>query len=553
MIDSALLEKTNTAEPESQAPAFTLLEDLLRDQQRLTAVERFAKSHENHALPLQARYYRDLIPLTKPDPGQQYAFEVDLDACTGCKACVTACHSLNGLDENETWRSVGLIHTQTPNLPMFHMVTTACHHCAHPACLDGCPVKAYDKDEVTGIVKHLDDQCIGCQYCILKCPYDVPKYSQSRGIVRKCDMCSGRLEANEAPACVQACPNTAIKIKIVDTEKIIEATSKNCFLPAAPDADYTHPATQYVAKKKLHPKMVASDAGHISPEHSHLPLVFMLVLTQLSAGAFTWDALLSLTGQAANDTRSILSAAALAAGVVGLNCALLHLGRPLYAFRAFLGFKTSWLSREIIAFSAFLAAASAYVSALYLPLGASASLLTPLSVSAAVFGLLGVFCSMMIYIDTRRVFWSAPLTVSKFGLTTVLLGSTATFTTLIAAGAAEVLNSTADLLLLTISASAFLKMIIEISLLSHLQLAQITPLKKSAVIIAQHSRTAALLRFACGFAACALPIVLSGKMTSSLALPLVSALAVAALTGEFLERYLYFRAVVALKMPGGLL
>ena len=52
---------------------------------------------------------------------------------------------------------------------------------------------AYEKDPVTGIVRHLDDQCIGCSYCILKCPYDVPKYSRARGIVRKCDMCHSRL------------------------------------------------------------------------------------------------------------------------------------------------------------------------------------------------------------------------------------------------------------------------------------------------------------------------------------------------------------------------
>ena len=56
---------------------------------------------------------------------------------------------------------------------------------------------AYDKDPETGIVRHLDDQCIGCQYCVLKCPYDVPKYSERLGIVRKCDMCVGRLRAGE--------------------------------------------------------------------------------------------------------------------------------------------------------------------------------------------------------------------------------------------------------------------------------------------------------------------------------------------------------------------
>ena len=165
---------------------------------------------------------------------------MDLDACTGCKACVTACHSLNGLDDGEIWRSVGLLHGGTPDAPAQQTVTTACHHCLEPACLKGCPVKAYEKDPVTGIVKHLDDQCIGCQYCTLMCPYDAPKYSKSRGIVRKCDMCSDRLAHGEAPACVQACPNEAIAISLVDRADAIQAAEASTFLPGTP-APERHP------------------------------------------------------------------------------------------------------------------------------------------------------------------------------------------------------------------------------------------------------------------------------------------------------------------------
>src|SRR5688572_13689170 len=64
--------------------------------------------HEAQRTEYVARY-RSLLPATPPAPGQQYAFEVDLDRCSGCKACVVACHTLNGLDENETWRDVGLL------------------------------------------------------------------------------------------------------------------------------------------------------------------------------------------------------------------------------------------------------------------------------------------------------------------------------------------------------------------------------------------------------------------------------------------------------------
>jgi len=137
-----------------------LLDDYLREQQELTAVERFARRHDS---PGEHGRYRDLLPARPPGPGQQYAFEVDLDACTSCKACVTACHNLNGLDDGETWRSVGLLHGGSVAAPVLQAVTTACHHCLDPACMTGCPVGAYTKHPVTGIIEHLDDQCIGCQ------------------------------------------------------------------------------------------------------------------------------------------------------------------------------------------------------------------------------------------------------------------------------------------------------------------------------------------------------------------------------------------------------
>ena len=121
------------------------------------------------------------MPAQPPGPGQQLAFEVDLDRCSGCKACVAACHNLNGLDEGESWRDVGLVIGGMPELPVLQHVTSACHHCLDPACLNACPVDAYEKDPHTGIVRHLDDQCIGCQYCTLACPYDAPKYQRGQG------------------------------------------------------------------------------------------------------------------------------------------------------------------------------------------------------------------------------------------------------------------------------------------------------------------------------------------------------------------------------------
>ena len=197
-----------------------LIGSLLTEQGDLSAVERFAQFHEDTDEPLQGRYYSALLPAHSPGPGQQLAFEVDLDRCSGCKACVAACHALNGLDEGEAWRDVGLLVGGTAELPVLQHVTSACHHCLEPACLNACPVDAYEKDPVTGIVKHLDDQCFGCQYCTLACPYDVPRFHAGKGIVRKCDMCGDRLRAGEAPACVQACPHEAIRITVVDRDDV---------------------------------------------------------------------------------------------------------------------------------------------------------------------------------------------------------------------------------------------------------------------------------------------------------------------------------------------
>src|SRR4051812_27972220 len=157
------------------------------------------------------------MPGRVPGPGEQYRFHVDMGKCIGCKCCVVACNEQNGNPAAINWRRVGDIDGGFFPMATRSYLSMGCNHCLEPSCLNGCPVDAYSKDPITGIVQHNADACIGCQYCTWNCSYGVPQYNPERGVVGKCDMCHGRLSQGQAPACVAACPEGAIEIEIVRT------------------------------------------------------------------------------------------------------------------------------------------------------------------------------------------------------------------------------------------------------------------------------------------------------------------------------------------------
>ncbi len=560
----------------SLAPRW-LVDELLREQQQITPVERFARWHDasqSHArfdagepvgLVDRPSQFRELIPVGLPQAGEQFAFEVDLDACSGCKACVTACHNLNDLEPGETWRAVGLLHGGSTQLPALQHVTTACHHCVDPACLKGCPVDAYDKDPITGIVRHLDDQCIGCQYCTFMCPYDVPKYSRRLGIVRKCDMCRTRLAVGEAPACVQSCPNSAIRITIVSRQEAIESAEAQSFLPGAPEPGCTLPTTIYKSSRPLPRNMLPADYFAAAPQHAHWPLILMLVLTQMSVGAFvaglwTWGSGDNLLGSETSLTHVII---ATAIGLLGICASTLHLGRPLYAFRAFIGWRRSWLSREIIAFGTFSALAVAFASAtVAADFVQHPTIATDtagvLGIAVCGVGVAGVFCSTMIYAATQRPFWSLPRTAAKFFLTAAVLGLPIAL--LVSLGETATIAGTAsnlDLLAAIVAANAA-KLLVDAAIFASLRRRTNTPLKRTALLMSGELASWTKHRFAWGTLALVLPGLLylsqfnagAGLSSSPSNTACVMAGLIAAFAGEICERYLYFAAVVAPKMPG---
>jgi len=557
---------TTIAPPSAPAPRW-MLNSLLGQQQQLTAVEEFARWHDRDTPPVQDRYYRDLIPAELPGRDEQFAFEVDLDACSGCKACVTACHNLNGLEPAETWRGVGLLYGGTPQLPVIQHVTTTCHHCLDPACLEGCPVLAYEKDPTTGIVRHLDDQCIGCQYCIFKCPYDVPKYSRAKGIVRKCDMCSTRLSAGEAPACVQACPNQAIRIAVVHCQRVAEECEANLFLPGAPEPGHTLPTTVYKTARALPRNLLPADYFSAQPQHAHWPLILMLVLTQASVGAVVADQSLARLGVAALGDDLVHRGAAFLLGLLGIAAAVFHLGRPRYAYRAWIGLRTSWLSREIVAFGLFAALASLYAAApllSWLGIGWPRAFDSWLAAGVVATGLAGVICSAMIYASTNRPFWGLAWTLPKFLLTGAVLGLPLSLLISLLSAArsgehhvTETFTQVGPPIVWAIVIASGAKLALEAAVFSWLRVPLFTPLKRTATLLTGELALKTIQRFFLGLVGgVALPLLLVNQSTradggGALFLVLLSVLVVGVgAAGELLERYLFFTAVVAPKMPG---
>ncbi|WP_245764690.1 DmsC/YnfH family molybdoenzyme membrane anchor subunit [Planctomicrobium piriforme] len=564
--------------PSGDSDGFSLITELLADQHELSAVDVFSRVHESGELPDQARYYSRLLPASRPGPGQQYAFEVDLDRCSGCKACVAGCHALNGLDEKETWRDVGLLIGGTPLLPVMQHVTTACHHCIEPACLSACPVDAYEKDSVTGIVRHLDDQCFGCQYCTLACPYDVPKYHKKKGIVRKCDMCSNRLSQGEAPACVQACPHEAIAIRVVDIAVVKENAEADNFLPAAPEPHLTLPTTTYKTKRVFPRNMLPADYYSISPQHPHWPLIIMLVLTQLSVGAFATICFLESSLDAALSTvlRPYQATAAFLLGQLALAASTCHLGRPLYAFRGIIGLRHSWLSREILVFGMFAGLSFPFavlcwvVSIPGLNLGVwherLVAMISPLGLAVTAVGGLGVFCSAMIYVFTKRELWNFERTILRFALTSIVMGLATSWLSLVIMQhfseptvAARVSEQLAEPLARMLMAAMACKLLFDATILRHLLDFRNAPLKRSALLIVGPLRRISFSRVVAGVVGGILiPAVVLQQLSHGPAWTAspggelsILTMWLACLSGELLERYLFFAAVSSPRMPGG--
>ena len=352
-------------------------------------------------------------PRVLPGPGEQYRFHFDMTKCIGCKCCVVACNEQNGNPADILWRRVGEIEGGTYPETRRHYLSMGCNHCLEPTCMTGCPVDAYAKDSLTGIVRHSADACIGCQYCTWNCSYGVPQYNPERGVVGKCDMCYGRLVRGQDPACAVACPEDAIRIEIVPVDEWRKQYHSKANAPGMPSADDSLSTTRITLPPRLPEDVQKVDLSNLQLEHPHWPLIVMTVLTQLSVGGFVAIWLTQISG---GNAYRVAALASLAIALLALMASTLHLGRPIHAIRALKMWRRSWLSREVLLFSLFTASAIAYAADLWLR-GRGWWVLGFLT---CLLGLMGVGASARIYLVPGRPAWKSPFTVVEFLSTTGL-------------------------------------------------------------------------------------------------------------------------------------
>ncbi|RJR42422.1 MAG: 4Fe-4S dicluster domain-containing protein [Desulfobacteraceae bacterium] len=152
----------------------------------------------------------------------------DANLCIGCRKCEAACNAVNQLPQpprpfddlsvldrkrrttTKAFMVVNRYTSDTQTRPLFRR--SGCNHCLEPACASSCFVKAYAKTR-TGAVTYDESVCVGCRYCMIACPFEIPTFEYDAPLtprIRKCTMCYPRLVQGKLPACVEACPTEAM-------------------------------------------------------------------------------------------------------------------------------------------------------------------------------------------------------------------------------------------------------------------------------------------------------------------------------------------------------
>ena len=155
---------------------------------------------------------------------------VDTTVCVGCRNCEWACKNAHDLPAgniedyadrsvyqkmrrpNDKALTVVNEYSNPENSALSYGVKVQCMHCDHPACVSACIVGAFTKEE-NGTVLWDTDKCIGCRYCMVACPFQIPAFEYEKALmpdIKKCDFCFDRTKEGKLPACVDICPVEAL-------------------------------------------------------------------------------------------------------------------------------------------------------------------------------------------------------------------------------------------------------------------------------------------------------------------------------------------------------
>lgn len=155
------------------------------------------------------------------------SFLIDTTKCIGCRGCQVACKQWNGNKTDKTkvgssftnpvklnaktYTNIAFYEGEHNGSLAWNFARNGCFHCKKPACVSACPVGALIKTP-EGPVIYREGRCMGCRYCMLACPFNIPKYEWEKAspFIRKCTFCHDRLAAGEIPACAKTCPSGAI-------------------------------------------------------------------------------------------------------------------------------------------------------------------------------------------------------------------------------------------------------------------------------------------------------------------------------------------------------
>lgn len=177
------------------------------------------------AIPVGATYARDL------ETDASMGCLVDITRCIGCRQCEVACNAQNKLPHQEFDNLTVPHEPRRPDWKIFTVINRhhdyrideqnhlthiyvkeQCRHCLKPACASACVVGALSKQK-NGPVVYDAKKCIGCRYCMIACPFQIPAYEDHNALtprVRKCTFCSDRIDQKKLPACATICPTQAI-------------------------------------------------------------------------------------------------------------------------------------------------------------------------------------------------------------------------------------------------------------------------------------------------------------------------------------------------------